>query len=179
MDNNEKHSAICVLTARGIEKVLAEGGSQAWVLDPKRARKREYVVCVQNRGFTDDWGHVSAPHHTAFLVGRLKDVVRSSEKGAGNRWLLTFSEYAEVDIADAWPGFRNPILYTDLESMGIDVNALNFQPMPEQEPLPEQNEDEAEVSPKNSRSLTLAEAKAGLALTFGVDPSDIEITVRG
>jgi len=28
------------------------------------------------------------------------------------------------------------------------------------------------------RGLTIAEAKAGLSLTFGVDPSAIEITIR-
>lgn len=171
METIDIDSAIAVLTARGIEKILAEGGSQAWVLDAKRARKCKYVVCVQNRGFKDDWGHVSAPHHTAFLVGRLKDVVHCKEKGGESRWLLTFSEYAEIDVPDAWPGFRNPVLYTDLKSFGIDVNALKFQPMPEQDP-----EVELEI---NSHPLTLAEAKAGLALTFGVTPSDIEITVRG
>ena len=97
MESIEKRSAICVLTARGIEKILGDGGSQAWVLDAKRARQCEYEVCDQNRGFTDDWGHVSAPHHTAFIVGRLKDVVRSKELDSENRWILTFSEYAEID----------------------------------------------------------------------------------
>lgn len=171
METIGKTKAICVLTARGIEKILAEGGSQAWVLDAKRARKHEYVVCVQNRGFTDDWGHVSAPHHTAFLVGRLKDVVRPQQKKDEDRWILTFSEYAEVDVPDAWPGFRNPVFYTDLESFGIDVNTLQFQPMPEQEP--------ETVPETNNRPLTMIEAKEGLALTFGVASSDIEITVRG
>ena len=171
MESIEKHSAICVLTARGIEKILAEGGSQAWVLDAKRARRCEYIVCVQNRGFTDDWGNASAPHHTAFIVGRLKDVVRSKEQDCESRWILTFSEYAEIDVADAWLGHRNPVLYTDLESFGIDVDALQFQPMPEQKPKVKSGE--------KHRPLTMAEAKAGLALTFGIDPSGIEITVRG
>ena len=80
-----KHSAICVLTARGIERILAEGGSQAWVLDAKRARACEYVVCVQNCRFADDWGQVSAPHHSAFVVGRLKEVVPSREEESENR----------------------------------------------------------------------------------------------
>jgi hypothetical protein len=161
-------NAVCVLTARGIEKILAEGGSQAWVLDAKRARGCEYVICVQNRGFEDDWGKVSAPHHTAFLVGRLKDVVRSPEEGCENRWLLTFSEYAEVDVADAWPGNRNPVLYTTLEEMGIQVDELEFHPMPEQEGV---------AKPK-VKPLTFDEAKAGLAQMLNVDPSAIEITVR-
>lgn len=165
MDNN---SAVCVLTARGIERILSEGGSQAWVLDAKRARECEYVICVQNRGFEDDWGKVSAPHHTAFLIGRLKGVVRSQEEDCENRWLLTFSEYAEVNVPDAWPGNRNPVLYTDLQQFGINVHELDFHPMPEQEPA---------AVPK-AAPLTIAQAKSGLAQTFGVDPSAIEITVR-
>ena len=173
METIKKTNAICVLTAQGIEKILAVGGSQAWVIDPKRARKREYVVCVQNR-VSNDWGDASAIHHRAFLVGRLKDLVPSKAKGCETRWVLAFSEYAEIDVPDAWPGFRNPVLYTDLESLGIDVNTLKFQPMPEQ--LEQQPEEETEME---SHPLTLAEAKAGLALTFGVTPSDIEITVRG
>lgn len=161
-------NAICVLTARGKERILAEGGSQAWVLDARRARGFEYVVCVQNCGFTDDWGQTSAPHHTAFLVGRLRDVVHSEERP--ERWILRFSEYAEVSVADAWPHLRNPIRYIDLQELGIDVAALEFHPMPE----PEQ---EPQPAPRPA-GLTIAEAKEGLALTFGVSPSDIEITVR-
>lgn len=172
MEGMKEDNVICVLTARGIEKILAEGGSQAWVLDAKRAKGCEYVVCVQNCGFTDNWGDVSAPHHTAFIIGRLKDVVRSTEEDSGNRWRLTFSEYAEIDAADAWPGNRNPVFYTNLESFGIDVSALKFQPMPEQEP------EKAKPVGKNA-PLTIAEAKEGLALTFGIAPSDIEITIRG
>ena len=168
IDNTD---AVCVLTARGIEMILAEGGSQAWVLDAKRARACQYVICVQNRGFADDWGKVSAPHHTAFIVGRLKDVVRSTEDPTAKdkRWLLVFSEYAEIDVPNAWPGNRNPVLYTDLESFGIKLEELKFHPMPEQE----------EPAPPIAAPLTLAEAKAGLARTFGVAPTDIEITVRG
>jgi hypothetical protein len=166
--DNKNTDAVCVLTARGIEMILAEGGSQAWVLDGKRARACGYVICVQNRGFADDWGKVSAPHHTAFLVGKLKDVVRSQEEDCENRWLLTFSEYAEIDMADAWPGNRNPVLYTSLEQFGITLADLNFQPMPDQEIRPA-----AQAEP-----LTIAQAKAGLARTFGVSPAEIEITVR-
>jgi len=169
MESIENSSAVCVLTARGIETILAEGGSQAWVLDAKRARECEYVICVQNRGFEDDWGKVSASHHTAFLVGRLNGVARSQEEDCGNRWLLTFSEYAEVNVPDAWPGNRNPVLYTNLEQFGINVDELEFHPMPEQEP----------VAQSRAAPLTIAQAKAGLAQTFGVDPSAIEITVRG
>lgn len=150
--------------------MLAEGGSQAWVLDAKRAKKCDYVICIQNRGFTDDWGSVSAPHHTAFLVGKLDTVVHSKEDNCHNRWKLTFSEYAEINIPDAWPGNRNPVYYTNLDDFGIDISTLEFHPMPEQE---------CDVQTQKNGCLTISEAKEGLALTFGVTPSDIEITIRG
>lgn len=173
MEGEATHRAICVLTARGLGKILEDGGSQAWVLDARRARRYEYVVCVQNRGFAKDWGQASAPHHAAFLVGRLKRVVPCEEPGSEHRWLLVFSEYAEINLPNAWPGYRNPVLYTDLESLGIDVSSLDFRPMPEQAA-------EAEAEPqKKIRPLTIAEAKEGLALTFKVEPSAIEIMIRG
>lgn len=175
MESTNKENAVCVLTARGIETMLAEGGSQAWVLDAKRARKCEYVICVQNRALNDDWGTATAPHHAAFLVGRLKDVARSTESGCEFRWILRFSEYAEINVADAWPGNRNPILYTDLASFGIDVDTLKFNPMP----VIEAPHNVVKPASPSAKPMTLAEAKEGLAAAFGVTPADIEITVRG
>jgi hypothetical protein len=36
----DKHMAIFVLTGRGIETILAEGGSQAWAIDANRVLLR-------------------------------------------------------------------------------------------------------------------------------------------
>lgn len=165
-------SAVCVLSARGLEKIIEEGGSQAWVLDAHRARNCKYVVVVQNRDFErkgDDWGNVSAEHHNAFIVGKLKDVVPSSEQGNGNRWMLLFSEYAELDIPDAWPGNRNPVFYTSLQAMNINPSSLHFVAMPEANSL--------STGQPAFASLTIAQAKEGLSRTFGVDPSAIQITI--
>lgn len=43
MESIKPENTVCVLTARGFETILSEGGSQAWVLDANRARKCEYV----------------------------------------------------------------------------------------------------------------------------------------
>jgi hypothetical protein len=43
-------------------------------------------------------------------------------------------------------------------------------------PIPE---DDSSAPSDSQKPLTLAEAKAGLALTFGVDVNSIEITIRG
>jgi transcriptional regulator with XRE-family HTH domain len=49
-----------------------------------------------------------------------------------------------------------------------------------QEPLtPSAEGDNSTANAEGLKALTLAEAKAGLALTFGVDIDRIEITIRG
>jgi hypothetical protein len=173
METIKKHRAIFVLTGRGIETMLAEGGSQAWTIDSNRASECEYVVCIQNHKQEHfDKNQLSAPHHTAFLVGKLAGLATPDpgNDDKGTRKKLVFSEYAEIDIADKWPGNRNPVFYGDLDDIGIDSAALSFQPMPVQEPV--------EPVAAKSQPLTIAQAKAGLAVSFGVTPADIEIVIR-
>ena len=173
MSKLKQHLAVCVLTGRGAGTMLAEGGSQAWVLDANRVRECEYVVCIQNHHQNYfPKAQLSAPHHTAFLVGRLAGTV-SSDLGnveKGNRKKLVFSEYAEINLSGKWPGYRNPVFYGTLEDMGIDITALKFQPMPVQKRA---------RTADLTEPLTIAQAKAGLSLSFDVAPSDIEIVVRG
>jgi hypothetical protein len=123
----EKHRAVCVLTGHNIQRIIAEGGLQAWGLDAEEIKDCEYIVCIQNQNFLG----ALAPHHTAFLVGRLKEAVPPRKTGAENQWILLFSEYAMIDVPNAWPGYQNPVFYTDLESFGIASNLLKFQSTPE------------------------------------------------
>ena len=158
---------MAAFTARGKAQILSEGGSQAWRLSSSRANKYEYVVCVQNT--TPTWGSPEAKHHEAFLVGRISSVTKSKE-GQGVRWILNFDAYADISVADQWDGNRNPVAYSHLEDMGIDIDDLDFKKMPD--PVPESNN-------SGIRPLTLSEAKEGLALNFCVDKDDIEITIKG
>ena len=174
MTNTTKSMAIFVLTGRGIETMVAEGGSQAWVINSKKINDYEYVVCIQNhKQDYFDPKQLSAPHHMAFFVGKLASITAadsySDEKGTRKK--LVFSEYAKIEMPDKWPGYRNPVFYGDLESFGIDVATLDFQPMPIQKTSTEKIE--------KKHSLTIAQAKAGLALHFGVTDADIEIVIRG
>jgi hypothetical protein len=68
------------------------------------------------------------------------------------------------------------VRYTSLAEMGINLDDLTFQPMPERD-----DPALAEALPVASRSaaLTIGEAKRQLAMTFGVKPEAIEITIRG
>jgi len=159
-----------IFTAKSVDTILQEGGSAAWRLDRNHARQCDYAVCTRNA--YSDWGDGTEPHHTGFLVGKIRDVVPAADRP--DRFLIQFSEYARINVPDAWVGGRNPVRYGDLESLGIDPSTLTWEAMPEPT-VP------ATVEPVHSNehySLTLAQAKEGLAATLGVSPDAIEITIR-
>lgn len=161
-------NAIAVFTAKSFDSILREGGSGEWKLDPARAKKCEWVVCTQNAHNPEDYADGNEPHGSAFLIGRISRI-----SPAGDRWRIEFSEYARISQPDVWAGDRNPVRYTNLSALGIDVDGLNFQKM---EPAT------TSVTPSaatESASLTIAQAKAGLAKTYGVDVDSIEIVIRG
>ena len=178
------HQCIAVFTARSPERILREGGSQAWVLDPSRARTIPFVVCIQNQNNNDrDFSDASEPHGTAYLVGKVSDVVPSDD-GDPIRWRVCISEYARCSVADAWKGWRNPVKYTTLEELGIDIAHLAFQPIPERQAdadtsvkqgiPPDRKPDGAMPVP-----ISIAMAKVGLAAFYGVVPESVEIVIRG
>jgi len=173
-----------VFTAKSIERILREGGTSAWRLDRNHARRCEFVVCTRNAHA--DWGDGAEAHHAAFLVGKISDVVPckptpENDEVPENRFLIKFCEFARVDIPDVWKGDRNPVKYRSAEDLGIDFSALKWEPMPERDsaPAPVVATPSAANSKPSVGSLTMAEAKKGLALTFNVPPEAIEITIRG
>jgi hypothetical protein len=138
------------------------------------------VVCARNAQTRDAEGPEA--HGTAFLVGRIKDVVPSPENP--DRWLIAFSEYAEIDVPGVWKGWRNPVRYTTLEDLGIDPITLQFQPMPSPAPFAPASEPVPAVVAGDEVveevfKLTIAQAKLGLANAFGVSPEDVSITIKG
>lgn len=164
------HSAIAIYTGKPTETILADGGSQAWVLDRKNAQKTEYgVVCFNPNA---EWSKGNVDHGAAFFIGKISRVTPSPIEP--ERSIVLFDEYAEVNLPDIWGGWRNPIKYTSLEELGIDITKLNFQPMPKKA-----DSSSGIAIPTGDNSLTIEAAKAGLALTFGVKPESVEITIRG
>jgi hypothetical protein len=169
------HSAIAVFTATSRDEILQVGGSAAWVVAEKQARRRQFLVCIRNAREVDFHDH--EPHGTAFLVGRISGLrPYGHDKKGMRRFIIEISEYAEVDHPDAWGEWRNPVKYTTLEELGIDPEKLRFQPMP-----PRTRDLPPAPQPDRSKAgaLTIAEAKAGLALQFGVPPEAIEILIKG
>jgi hypothetical protein len=163
-----------IFTAKSVATLLEEGGTSAWRLDRNHARQCAYAVCTRNAHA--DWVEGPEAHHSAFLVGKISDIVAAPNRPG--RYIIQFSDYAMVAIPDVWKGDRNPIRYSNLDELGIDPAKLKWKAMPEAA-------EEIEPKPKPIRSiggvqpLTMNDAKKGLALTFGVPPEAIEITIRG
>lgn len=165
--------AMLIFTGKSIETTLSVGGTQSWVLDRTRARQAAFAVLCRNTGA--DWSEGDEEHGEGFMVGRVKDIVESTE--TPGRFLVLFDEYAKISTPNLWPGLRNPVHYTTLEEIGVDVSALTFEPMPPTDTRSAR--ERVPASPKGIEPLTIPEAKARLAQTFGVTPDTIEITIRG
>jgi hypothetical protein len=74
-------------------------------------------------------------------------------------------------------GDRNPVKYMSIEDFGIDPAKLAWEPMPETDDSADK--ETTAVAQATGTPLTIAEAKRGLALTFNIAPSAVEITIRG
>ena len=165
------HQAIAVFTGKSVESIKSVGGSESWVLDRNNALHREFLVCCRS-GVS--WVEGTEEQGSAFLVGRISDIVPSNE--TPGRWLIRLSEFALVTLPDVWKGWRNPVSYGSLQSFGINYDELKFQPMPPQEDAEKQS---ANVKKMSVKPLTINEAKQGLAMQFQVKEDSIEIVIRG
>ncbi|MDB5625167.1 MAG: hypothetical protein JWR73_969 [Tardiphaga sp.] len=162
------NKTLVVFTFRTRDELEQEGGSQAWKLNPDSARRCTYIVCTRNRH------HENAgpeDHQTGFLVGRISRIEVSPERA--DRYIVRFSEFAEIDVPKVWPGGRNPIMYVDdITSLGIDLGSLRWEPVKD---APEVDYDAEGVDD----GLSFEEAKAAIGRRYGFLASQVEITIRG
>ncbi len=176
-------NAIVVFTARSPDRIIQEGGSQAWVLNPARAKNCDFLVCTQNRHNPDhEFSDATEEHGAAFLIAKISGIIASPE-GRDDRWLIEISEFARINKPDVWNHWRNPVRYSSLSELGIDLAGVEFEPMPNAKERPIKRQPapprEAVAAAGPPATLTIAEAKKALAATFGVKPDAVEITIRG
>ena len=179
---NGSNKALAVFTGKSMEEILRVGGSESWVLAMRNAIHCEYLVCCRSGV---DWADRSQPQGSAFLVGRITGIADSNE--TADRFLIKIGEFARVSIPHVWGGWRNPVKYTDLETLGIKLEDLVFEPLPvAPAPAPEASVPEvlaaqkapSDESPRLSIAQAIAEAKRVLSRTCGVAEEAIEITIR-
>lgn len=179
--------AVAVFTNRGLNRLLAEGGTQAWALNPERAKKHTYVVCTQNRD-DGDWGQPTHAQGQGFLIGKI-NAVEPSPEGREGRYIIRFDEYSEIDIPNMAYQWRNPVRYIDLDEYGIDPTKLTFKRIEQSgEPVqlahsarPPATPPREQVSSaeEDIRPLDMSGAKKALAAFYNVPIHSVEITIRG
>lgn len=173
---------VVVFTNRGLGRLLEEGGSQAWKLDPNRVRKLTYVVCVQNVN-DGDWGRPTHEQGEGFLIGRISGVDVSPESETGHRFIIRFDECAEISVPKMWEklgGLRNPVHYLDNLEEYVDLEKLKWKrAVPQTDGEPPRAAPLADATPAEPRGLDIAEAKKQLAVFYRVPVNTIEIVIRG
>ncbi len=181
MSNN----ALIVFTAKSTELIHKQGGTSSWVLSPSSMRDVRYVVCTRNTGreLDEEDGPRTEAHGEAFLVGKVSGLKQVNLRNNRKRYLVQMSEYASVSVPDFWTHDRNPTRYTDTDTLrqwGIDVDNLKWLPMPENDDvLDNKANDICDTAPSADIGLTIAEAKRGLSIRFGVPEDAVQITING
>ncbi len=160
---------IALLTRESIDEVRKKGGTGDWVTNAGRAREYPFVVLVRNRN------HPSAPsdtdHGKPFLVGRISGArFSASARNGYPRVFIEIDSYAPLNASNAcWSKSQNPVWYTDLATLGIDENKLEFQPM-------------LHVGAKQAESVNkdhvLADIKRQIGQLYNVPGSAVEVTIR-
>ena len=133
-------------------------------------KQQEYLVCIRRTKPGTEG------HGAAFLVGKIGDVRKLGfDRRGQQRWFFEISEYAIPSHQGTWEwAWRNPVRYTTLEELGIELKKLKFKRAPPATQTPPMAETGSSVKP-----LTIVEAKAGLAVKFGVSPDAIDIHIKG
>jgi hypothetical protein len=166
--------AIVLFTSETVETILSQGGTDGWVLSPKKAGTRKFVVCCRKPAWNNKKEGIA--HRAAFLIGLISGLRKKpdSENDRGQpRFLIELSEYATLKGSQVWDKeSRNPVAYKTLEELGMDLRGLKFIPMP----VPAAS---AKPGSASGAPMTIADAKKALAATFGISPDDVEITIRG
>jgi hypothetical protein len=148
MNKSELHEeSIFVFTHKTTEFLTSINGSTSWKIEPSRAKKCKYIVCIKNVNHDQVNINEYASHGEAFLIGRVSDVVPSStNKIRGeDRYTVKFDQYAEINSrSKAWKklcgGQRWPVKYLKtaelpemfLNELAFNFNSLDFQDVQEE-----------------------------------------------
>ncbi len=109
------------------------------------------------------------------MIGRISALEPSPEPDRNDRFIIRFSEYAEIDIPNMAYQWRNPVRYIQLEDYGIDPTKLKFRSLDQSKKDPRA----AALNIVRTQPLDMTGAKKALSAFYNVPVSSIEITIRG
>src|SRR6266568_2212518 len=171
---SKTQDVVMVFTARSAEAIVAAGGSYSWATRRARAQQCEWVVCAQNRRHPDpQFADGREPHGSAFFIGRMAAVLPSPDPDYDDRWMFAISEWAPIQIRSAWKGWRNPVHYTSVDELGIDLGDLQFEPLAPPTAPPNSNE---RAAPELARAL--ANVRRFAATELQLDPAKVRILIE-
>jgi hypothetical protein len=123
---------LAVFTTETPVRILREGGSRGWRINPSRAREIPYLVCVHNHA--NPAGQVPGStqlHRAVFLVARISGVVPAAGDNRPNRWKICISAFFRVSIPEVWQRWPNPVKYSSFNQLGINAADLDFHDLTE------------------------------------------------
>lgn len=115
---------VMVFTSKSLETMQAEGGSGDWKSDEERLKHMKWFVATRNQ--RSGWTQGDEEHGSAFLIGHVVDIKPSPSEP--KRFVIAFDRYAEIHVPNAWTHDRNPVAYTNLETLGINPEELQWKP---------------------------------------------------
>jgi hypothetical protein len=158
---------LMVFTSKSLATMQREGGSGNWAANKDRLRHAKWLVATRNE--KSNWAQGAEAHGSAFMVGRVSGI-KSAPVPEQHRFVVSFDKYADLDIPNAWPGSRNPVTYTDLATLGVNPDALEWKDFHPQ-PSPDS------VCSPNEPSLVIDRARSMIAEAFSISPEAVKITV--
>ena len=188
---------LLIFTVEGEDLIRRRGWSGYWPVNPERAKGFKYVLFCQNlrrsKVMKEEWDSFATgtkPHCTGFLLARIADVVPANQldpsPNVKDRWILTLSDAAEVDLPKLWKGWRYSAYYQHtLQDLGLDPDKLSFEPMPS--PVAVETADATQTVSlselaEETKSISesdgpLADIRRYAASRLGVQPNEVEISI--
>ena len=120
-------NTIAVLTYKSIDEILLKEGTESWKLNPIKASKCKYVICVRNQHDTRKIWYGKEKHREAFLIGKIREIIKSPY-GPG-RYKINIKEYSKISIREFGSKDRNPVNYKDIDLK--QITNLNFKKVEE------------------------------------------------
>ena len=160
-------NVVMVFTSKSLETMLHEGGSGNWAANKDRIKHAKWIVATRNQ--KSSWTQGTEGHGSAFLIGHVCGI-KPAPAPEQDRSVIIFDRYADLDLANAWTGSRNPVAYTDLKTLGIDPEALQWKPFVK-------GNVEESLSATPEPSAVTDRARSMIAQAFSISPDAVKITV--
>jgi hypothetical protein len=163
------NDVVMVFTSKSLETMELEGGSGNWAASRDRVKRAKWIVATRNK--KSGWTQGNEDHGSAFLIGRVAGI-KPAPAPESNRFVVVFDRYAELNLPNVWTGSRNPVAYTDLETLGINPDKLEWKDF-----TSAVIESEHSAMPGTSPGTVIDQARAMIAHALSINPEAVKITV--